>query len=442
MRSLLTQADTTYEELERVAVLHGDPPSHAEDRAVIWGRWSFHPDGYFIRYFPSSYTQTQIELYVPESIQVERDTQGRITSISDELGNRIETDYDSTGEVLTDPGHPEVRGFAFRSIRLIQRKMLHPEKVLENRTEWINSGWTLVGDPSDSPATTVPSNPAFNYRERLAASKKHGDELTGLLAGLEITGDLSEAPQQSQSQRDELMNLAHYAQAISEAAQKNDTEWRGRTIDSLELVKKAWMDAVSRTLCTHSGSLTFDPASDPVPGNAASQRLGDSGRPAENNECDNLENAIKNAIAWLERHAAESCSKAQDVTEAEKNVDEGADFEVTAGVRMDTCELVVNGKSGVSFQEFKDYLMKNGKSSAVADAIVLHEREHMQQCYNQDGQEGRPDFANPTPENFCQNEVEAYCTELKSLLNAMNEAGCQPNPELAAKIAQALSKCK
>ncbi len=442
LRNMLTQAGTTYEELEQVAVLRGDPPSHEDDRAVIWGRWSFHPDGYFIRYFPLSYPRTQIELYVPETIQVERDTQGRIISIADEQGNRIETEYADTDGFLNDPGHPDVRGFSIRSIRLIHRKIIHPEKTAEHRTEWKDVGWTLVGIPSDAPATATPPDPSYNYQERLAKSKKHGEDLDSLLSGLKIMGGLSQAPQLSQSQREELTNLAHYAQALSDAARVNDSANRKWTREPLDLAKRAWLAAVSRSLAAHPDPLIFDPAADPVPGNAASQRLGDSGRPAENKECENLENAIQNAIHWLEKHADPSCTEASDTEEAVKNVDEGESFTVDAYVHDRTCELVVQGKRGVSFQEFKDYLMRNGYCSACADAVIAHEREHMRQCYNQDGQEGRSDFANPNPEQFCRNELEAYCTELKSLLDAMKAAGCQPDPAMAAKIDAALAKCR
>ncbi len=442
LRNMLAQASTTYEELEQVAVLRGDPPSHEEDRGVIWGRWSFHPDGYFIRYFPSSYNQTQIELYVPETIQIERDALERITSIADEAGNRFEAEYADTEGVISDPDHPGLRGFTFRSLRLVNRKLIHPEKVSKEQTEWKDIGWTLVGIPSDEPAAAMTSDSAYNLQERLARSKKHNEELTHLMAGLKIMEGLAEAPQLSQEQWEHLTNLDHLAQAISDAAQVNDSESREMANNYLNLAKKAWMSMVADSLGTNPNPMTFDPASDPVPGSAGRQRIGDSGRPAQNNECANLENAIQNAAYWLEKHADASCMDASDVDEAVKNVDDGADFEVDAYVHSGTCELVVDGKRGASFQEFKEYLMRHGYCSACADAVIAHEREHMRQCHNQDGQEGRPDFGRPSPAQFCRNELEAYCTELKSLIDSLKAAGCQPSPDLAAKIAAALAKCR
>ena len=56
-----------YAELERVAVLLGDPQPDAASRDVPRGRWSYHPGGYFIRFFPRGYNQTLVQVHVPET---------------------------------------------------------------------------------------------------------------------------------------------------------------------------------------------------------------------------------------------------------------------------------------------------------------------------------------------------------------------------------------
>ena len=66
LRQLFARADTPYAEFERVAVLLGDPESDAGRRDVPRGRWSYHPDGYFIRFFPSGYDKTTIQVHVPQ----------------------------------------------------------------------------------------------------------------------------------------------------------------------------------------------------------------------------------------------------------------------------------------------------------------------------------------------------------------------------------------
>ena len=66
LRRMLTSASTSFAELERVAVLAGVAPMGEGSQEVPSGRWSKHPDGYFVRYLPSGYSHTVTQLYVPE----------------------------------------------------------------------------------------------------------------------------------------------------------------------------------------------------------------------------------------------------------------------------------------------------------------------------------------------------------------------------------------
>jgi hypothetical protein len=66
LRRMLATPGTSYAELERVAVLAGMAPVGAGSVEVPTGRWSHHPDGYWIRYLPGGYTNTVVEIWVPE----------------------------------------------------------------------------------------------------------------------------------------------------------------------------------------------------------------------------------------------------------------------------------------------------------------------------------------------------------------------------------------
>lgn len=54
----------SYGELERLAVLSGRVGRGPGSADVPAGRWSLHPDGYWVRYMPSSYTNTVVQLWV------------------------------------------------------------------------------------------------------------------------------------------------------------------------------------------------------------------------------------------------------------------------------------------------------------------------------------------------------------------------------------------
>lgn len=66
LRQMMAGGGASYAELERVAVLAGVAPLGEGSRGVPSGRWSLHPDGYYIRYLPSGYSLTRVEIWVPE----------------------------------------------------------------------------------------------------------------------------------------------------------------------------------------------------------------------------------------------------------------------------------------------------------------------------------------------------------------------------------------
>ncbi len=66
LRQMLTSTNSTFEEMERVAVLAGVAPMGPGSREIPSGRWSQHPDGYYVRYIPSGYSSTRIQIWVPQ----------------------------------------------------------------------------------------------------------------------------------------------------------------------------------------------------------------------------------------------------------------------------------------------------------------------------------------------------------------------------------------
>lgn len=70
LREGLTVGGASYAELESIAVLTGAVGMGEGSRAVPSGRWSDHPDGYRIRYIPSGYSETEINIWVEQGSPV------------------------------------------------------------------------------------------------------------------------------------------------------------------------------------------------------------------------------------------------------------------------------------------------------------------------------------------------------------------------------------
>ena len=67
LRSKLYEANASYDQIANIAVLAGAAPVNS---GFPRGIWTYHPDGYYIKYLPQSYTQTEIEIYVPATISM------------------------------------------------------------------------------------------------------------------------------------------------------------------------------------------------------------------------------------------------------------------------------------------------------------------------------------------------------------------------------------
>jgi hypothetical protein len=66
LRQMLTSPGASFAEMERIAVLSGNAPLGPGSREVPSGRWSAHPDGYFVRYLPRGYSYTVVQIWVPQ----------------------------------------------------------------------------------------------------------------------------------------------------------------------------------------------------------------------------------------------------------------------------------------------------------------------------------------------------------------------------------------
>jgi|Deesub1362B_J571_1020462.scaffolds.fasta_scaffold00001_29 hypothetical protein len=248
LRRMLTEGEALYSELEQVAVLQGDPPPEKGDREVPWGRWSFHPNGYFIRYFPDGYSRMTVEIYLPEIFSVKRDEKGRIVEVADLEGNRIITSYNDDMAPIWIQGEPALQGYSFRSIRFERLHPEDPEKKIY--FDWNNLGWTLVGLPQGRGRISVSSEQFPDIKDRYDWSLKQRRELGRLVRV--ITG--GSAPQSVFEERlTNIMSLAHYSLALQKAWEKapsSDKEWiKGH----LDLPRKAWMAEISHWAKTYTG---------------------------------------------------------------------------------------------------------------------------------------------------------------------------------------------
>jgi hypothetical protein len=255
LRQMLSSAESTYEEIERAAVVTERP---SDEQTVPRGRWSLHPDGMFVRYCPHGFSRTLITLYVPERFRIERDDKGRITSLADGRGNVIVTEYDDTIEPMTVPGEPGLRAYAFRSVRFVSLDVTKASKKfcplvtsladMLVVSEWNGQGWVFCGVPTGRGRPAAGSGRFAGLKERYEWSKTHTEELGDLVEGLRTLRGRGARVSISDKGMAEIMSLAQYAAALEQvigAKPANADRWLESPVG---VVKRAWQSAVCTQL--------------------------------------------------------------------------------------------------------------------------------------------------------------------------------------------------
>ncbi|RMH77122.1 MAG: hypothetical protein D6680_06115 [Cyanobacteria bacterium J007] len=308
IRQTLTNAQATYEDLERIAILTGVAPTGKGSRTIDPGNWNYAGDGFYLRTYPQSYPTTTVELLRPAAYRLQRDARGRI--IVFESGNyRIETTYEDTpgGDRLVSPEGESVPIWRFRRLHFSG-----PQPGDEWTVE--NTGWIVASsegmDYGDRPGAKLAAiavkttsgdrarpqilasggngEPTWKtYRDRVNSAREKWEKLDRYRQELERAN----RPPSEDAIRD-LTDLTHYRDGLEAAKNPADLEGKGEWFrDHLGRVTNGWnyVNCVLAGECDPPGDefdrdrgdrpKPFDPSGKvAVPGNTVKQRLGLSGR--------------------------------------------------------------------------------------------------------------------------------------------------------------------
>lgn len=244
LRRRFLDAESTYEDLEEAAVLAGAAPEENEIRHVPASRWSYNPDGYFVRYRPNGYKRLRIQLYVPDRFTLERNAAGAITKIADRAGNRIEVKYADGEEAAPAGGSPAsnraeaaVRAHRIERVRFVRPVRIGPEIAFAIQDSWTDVGWSIVGDQTEELEVLAEPFPGIEARRRKAAA------MEGEVARLE--GELGAGG--TSGTRVDVRDLGHLVLALR--ASLGEKQLSGWQADHLGLAEEAWAWA----LCRHLG---------------------------------------------------------------------------------------------------------------------------------------------------------------------------------------------
>ena len=457
LRGMLTQTNSSFEEIEQVAVLVGNPPPGEGSREVPGGRWSYHPDGFFVRYSPSGYSQTLIQLYIPEAFRIERDSQGRITCISDALGNLVETQYDDGITPVAVNGDSGVKAYAFRSIRFVHVRYIGPDFMKRTEAKWENTGWSFVGIPTGKGKIESATDRFSGMAERYAVARKLGTQVGDLLKNSE---KLRGGKGGSSGANADVMDLAHYWVGIRSALLASPADEKSPWRDEHSLmIPRAWQSALNKLAggpspTAQSGTLVastslfgilaigaddgpcdnpppkpenpkeFDPSEGAAtPGNTDLQRLLETGAPSDPNqkpdckpvsdrlkELQTIYDAFKNNLP----KQGEDGDAYYDRVKVILGYDESKGGVSPMGTDPNSCTIIV-----------KESLYTNEPAISRASDCA-HEKSHQARCrWARDNATGGYPSWMMDANNYRNDEMAAYKAGMDAMKAWQTENGCQ-----------------
>lgn len=276
LRGKLTDPSSSFEDIESMAVLPGDPPSNLLKKQVDPGNWAYIGDGFYMRMMPQGYSKSILELYRPQSVNVTRDDKGRVT-LFEKNGDKIEISY------IDEPGSDVMKGddgkyypiYRFKSIKFIGVNA-GEEELVENQ------GWMIRGDGKELKNITefklYPQDPsAANYKARLSAANDFFKKIAKYRKDSNNPGKGSLPSNMDEFNADK--HIKDGMDAVKDPTEiKDKRDWIRRHLDYV----KDWWDCSSNSLAGGSCDNDDTPKKPKptkktaAPGNTAGQRIAPS----------------------------------------------------------------------------------------------------------------------------------------------------------------------
>ncbi len=275
LRQKLTDPASSYEDIERMAVLPGDPPADLFKRQVNPGNWAYVGDGFYMRIIPDGYQKSVLEIYRPGQVNVTRDNLQRITMLERD-GYKTEVSYqDEPGsDVLFIDGkyYPIYR---FKSIKYSGANT-GEEFTVEN------TGWMIRGDGKELKNVTeyknYPQDPAVSeYKTRLNSANDFFKQIKKYKKDPNRPGKGAETGLSDGFDADK-----HFKDGMEAASNPQDLKKKGEWINKNIDHTKDWWNCASNVLAGGSCDDDNQPKKPKpqknagAPGNTGGQRIAPS----------------------------------------------------------------------------------------------------------------------------------------------------------------------
>lgn len=270
LRGMLYQANRPFADLERIAVL--PPVTDPSEFLIQGGRWLWHPDGYAIRYQPSGYSRTSVEIVVPRPFNIVRDARNRIVRMEMPDGWYSEVEYDDTVAPQSVPDDPDIRAFKFKRVTWVAP----PDESGERTYTVEDEGWCFVTNPRltafDEFFASI-SPPQDGWFDNWVGRLRHGRERWDQMQEARRQSERLDRILRGESSPDDFLDTGHYRDGLNTV--------RGTPADRINWLtehqarqNEALLHATNVIASLGTEGANYDPSDTLiVPANQSSQRL-------------------------------------------------------------------------------------------------------------------------------------------------------------------------
>jgi hypothetical protein len=278
LRHKITDPASSYEDVERMAVIPGDPPADMLLKQINPGNWAYVGDGFYMRIMPDGYQRSVLDVYRAGKVNVTRDDKQRITSIERD-GYKTEVTYvDEPGSDVMFADGKYYPIYRFKSV-----KYTGPNAGEEFVQEDI--GWIVRGDGKE---VSNPSGTYKNYPQdpSLAVYKARVADANEVLKKLNKYRKDPNRPSTNSLMdiTDEFNANKHMKDGLDAVKDPSNLKDKGKWINKNNEYTTDWFNCASNALAGGSCDDNNDPKKmNPgknagSPGNSAGQRIAPSMR--------------------------------------------------------------------------------------------------------------------------------------------------------------------
>jgi len=250
LRRLFATGQHDYGTLEAAAV---PPTSETPQTNRPWGRWSYHPEGFYIRFEPDGYARCRTFIIRPQPVTINRDNLGRVVELRAADGRRALVRY-GPEPGRTVPDTPELQVYRFAEVRC-----LAPDGSVNCLAEEL--GWTYVQSPARGHAAQPAAGVRFvqdggaddaffgqleDFYERLSGYKDLKGKVDDLNGRIEKQFGRKPTPEELCN----FYNVEHFKAGFDAAVKGGETDRVEWLVDNLKLGVDAYIEA---------GNVIFDP---------------------------------------------------------------------------------------------------------------------------------------------------------------------------------------